>query len=325
MKILVTGAAGFIGYHTCLRLLARGDRVFGVDTLDRHFGVGIKKARLDELVRHPEFRYKQVDISKTREVEDLFDTWTTVRSVIHLAGQAGVRQSMDEPATFVQSNLVGFANILEESRKRGIYHLMYASSSSVYGVNRVESRPSDETRDTSHPLSLYAATKKANEVMAEAYAHLYGLKLTGLRFFTVYGPFGRPDMAVWKFTEAIYNEKPLDVYGFGTLKRDFTYIDDAVESIVRLLERQGTDHKILNVGTRKPVELTKVLNVLRKLLGKDPKMNLLPAHKTDVQETWAETTELRREIGVVPETSIEEGLAKFVQWYIGWRTIKENA
>lgn len=320
MRILVTGAAGFIGFHTCLRLLQRGDRVFGIDNIKDYYRPELKEARLQELSKFPEFKFAYCDITKPDAVKKLFDLWT-FRSVIHLAGQAGVRSSIREPAKFIQDNIVGFGNMLDACREFGVLHTMYASSSSVYGVCPFKSRPSEEWHDTSHPLSLYAATKKANEVMAQSYAHLFGMKLTGLRFFTVYGPYGRPDMAVWLFTKHIMDEVPFDVYNYGNNKRDFTFIDDAVECIVRLLGRVSSEHKILNVGSRKPMQVMTVVRNLEALLGKKAIINFEDAQPGDVVATWADTEELKMTCGYVPDTPLGTGLRKFVEWYVAWRTL----
>lgn len=320
MRILVTGAAGFIGYHTCLRLLRRGDRVFGVDNINQYFSPGLKQERVKELLTYPEFRFQEADLSNREDVQFIFDS-LQFRTVIHLAGQAGVRYSIANPEKFIRDNVVGFSNVIEYSRQKGILHLLYASSSSVYG-NGVESCPSAETDRTDSPTSLYAATKKANEVIAQSYAHLFGLKSTGLRFFTVYGPNGRPDMAIWLFADAISSGRPFDVFNYGNCERSFTYIDDAVECVIRLMDRQSKGHEIFNVGNPSPVQVSEVIYQLEKLTGNRAISNLRDRQQGDVNITWADTDKLKGEIQYVPDTPIEVGLRKFMEWFVPWKQLR---
>jgi UDP-glucuronate 4-epimerase len=328
-KILVTGAAGFIGSHLVKRLLERGDEVVGLDNLNDYYDVNLKNARLSQLENHQNFRFIKLDLANREGMAELFAREKFQR-VVNLAAQAGVRYSIENPYAYVDSNLVGFANILEGCRHHGVEHLVFASSSSVYGLNT--KMPFSVHHNVDHPISLYAATKKANELMAHTYAHLYGIPTTGLRFFTVYGPWGRPDMALFKFTKAILDNKPIDVYNYGKMRRDFTYIDDIIEGVVRVLDRlpkPNTDwsgdfpdpgsspagYRLYNIGNNNPVELMRFIETLEKTLGKPAKKNLLPMQAGDVQATYADVADLEREVGFKPQTSIEEGIGRFVEWY----------
>jgi UDP-glucuronate 4-epimerase len=327
--ILVTGAAGFIGYHVCRLLLAAGERVVGIDNLNDYYSVSLKRARLESLTGNPAFSFSPIDLVDRGALTQLFEVERPA-VVINLAAQVGVRYSVLHPAAYIDSNLVGFGNILEACRHSGVGHLLYASSSSVYGANtRV---PFSVEHNVDHPLSLYAATKKANELMAHTYSHLYRLPTTGLRFFTVYGPWGRPDMAVYRFTQAIFEGRPIDVYNHGDMRRDFTYVDDIAEAICRLAARipgpnpawQG-DHpdpatsnapyRVYNIGNSEPVELLKMIDLLEKHIGKPATRRLLPMQPGDVRETFADVSHLEREIGFRPHTSLELGLGRFVKWY----------
>ncbi|MPY67618.1 NAD-dependent epimerase [Deinococcus sp. SDU3-2] len=329
MKILVTGAAGFIGSALALRLLERGDEVIGVDNLNPYYDVALKEARLDRLRTHAGFREVRLDVADRPAVAELFGAERPT-AVVHLAAQAGVRYSIDHPEAYISSNLVGFANILEGCRHSGVQHLAYASSSSVYGANT--RLPFSVDDPVNHPISLYAATKKANELMAHTYSHLYGLPTTGLRFFTVYGPWGRPDMALFKFTRAILAGEPIDVYNHGQMQRDFTYIDDIVECVTRIVDRPavpdpawnsddpvpGTSrapYRLYNVGNHQPVELLHLIRVLEAALGRRAELRLLPLQPGDVLATFADVEGLVQEFGVQPATPIEVGIERFVAWY----------
>lgn len=329
MKILVTGAAGFIGFHVARHLLLRGDDVVAFDNRSPYYDVALKDARLALLREFPGFRFEEIDLADGPAVATFFAV-TAPRVVVHLAAQAGVRYSLENPHAYVDANLVGFVNVLEGCRSTAVEHLVYASSSSVYGAN---TRVPFSTHDTvDHPISLYAATKKANELMAHSYSHLFRLPVTGLRFFTVYGPWGRPDMTYFAFTEAILAGRPINVFGEGRMRRDFTYIDDVVTAIVRLLDRPpGPDpswtpadpdpatssapYRIFNVGGNRPVALSRFIEVLESQLGRKATQRLLPAQPGDVESTWADVSDLLDVVGVVPETDIEEGLGRFVAWY----------
>lgn len=329
MKILVTGAAGFIGMHTVERLLARGDEVVGLDNLNDYYDPALKQARLDRLTPHPGFRFVKLDVADRAGIESLFAEQRFER-VIHLAAQAGVRYSLQNPHAYVDSNLVGFMNILEGCRHGGVQHLVYASSSSVYGGNT--RMPFSEHDSVDHPVSLYAATKKANELMAHTYSHLYGLPTTGLRFFTVYGPWGRPDMALFLFTRAILEGRPIDVFNHGRMKRDFTYIDDIVEGVIRVLDRSAESDpafnpdqpdpgrsnapfRVFNIGNNDPVELLSFIEAIEKAVGIRAQKNLLPMQDGDVPATYADTAELNAWTGFSPATAVETGVASFVTWY----------
>ncbi|HXG19962.1 MAG TPA: NAD-dependent epimerase [Methylomirabilota bacterium] len=329
MRILVTGAAGFIGFHVSQRLLARGDTVIGLDNMNHYYDVRLKDDRLALLSDHPRFRFHRLDLGNRGGVEELFAQEQPQR-VVHLAAQAGVRYSLTNPHTYVDSNLVGFLHILEGCRQHDVQHLVYASSSSVYGANT--KMPFSIHDNVDHPVSLYAASKKANELMAHTYSHLYNLPTTGLRFFTVYGPWGRPDMALFLFTKAILEGKPIDVYNYGKMRRDFTYIDDIVEGVVRVIDclpqpdpgwsgmrpDPGTStapYRVYNIGNNKPVELLSFIEVLENCLGKKAEKRLLPMQPGDVLETCADVDDLMRDVGFRPDTPITTGVARFVEWY----------
>ncbi|HLN38105.1 MAG TPA: SDR family NAD(P)-dependent oxidoreductase [Xanthobacteraceae bacterium] len=324
--ILVTGAAGFIGFHLARRLLADGWTVHGVDNLNDYYDPRLKQARLGELSTSANFRFEKCDLAHRAAVAALFAK-QRFPYVAHLAAQAGVAHSAVDPAAYVDANLVGFANILEGCRHGECRHLLYASSSSVYGANqRMPLRVSDRVDE---PLSLYGATKRANELMAYSYAHLFGLPATGLRFFTVYGPWGRPDMAVWLFTQAILEGRPVRLYNHGHMRRDFTYVDDVIEAVVRLIEAPPAataaealtqpPHRLYNVGNEQPIEVTALLDTLEKIIGKPARRELMPMRAIDVLETFADSSELRRATGFAPRTQIENGLRAFVTWYRGYR------
>lgn len=321
MKILVTGAAGFIGYHLAQRLLSQGQQVCGIDNLNDYYDVNLKKARLDRLKPHSEFTFQHLDLSDRAGISQLFQDQKFDR-VVHLAAQAGVRYSLQNPHAYADSNLTGFINILEGCRHSKIEHLVFASSSSVYGNNTKV--PFAVTDNVDRPISLYAATKKANELMAHSYSHLYGLPMTGLRFFTVYGPWGRPDMAYFKFVKAIAENKPIDVYNFGKMQRDFTYIDDVIEGVVRVTNKppqsstetgSTVPYKIYNIGNNSPVELLTFIEVIEKAMGKTAVKNLLPMQPGDVPATYADVDDLMADVGFKPSTPIEQGIHQFVEWY----------
>jgi UDP-glucuronate 4-epimerase len=332
MKILVTGAAGFIGSQLSKRLLARGDEVVGLDNLNDYYDVNLKKARLSQLEGQPNcryFRFVKLDLADREGMAQLFAR-EKFHKVMNLAAQAGVRYSIENPHAYVDSNIVGFVNILEGCRHHGVEHLVFASSSSVYGLNT--QMPFSVHHNVDHPISLYAATKKANELMAHTYAHLYSLPTTGLRFFTVYGPWGRPDMALFKFTKAILEDQPIDVYNRGQMQRDFTYIDDIIEGVVRVIDKipqpnsnwsgdmpdpctSPAPYQLYNIGNNNPVELMHYIETLEKALGKTAKKNLLPMQAGDVQATYADVDDLELDVGFKPQTSIEEGIGRFVEWY----------
>ncbi|WP_213198931.1 NAD-dependent epimerase [Klebsiella aerogenes] len=328
MKFLVTGAAGFIGFHVSQRLLAAGHTVVGIDNMNHYYDVNLKQARLD-LLDFPLFSFARLDIADRVGMEKLFANEKFDR-VIHLAAQAGVRYSLENPHAYADANLMGFLNILEGCRHTKVQHLVYASSSSVYGLNRKMPFSTDDSVD--HPVSLYAATKKANELMAHTYAHLYGIPTTGLRFFTVYGPWGRPDMALFKFTKAMLEGQSIDVYNYGKMKRDFTYIDDIVEAVVRVQDvipqpapcwtvEAGTPatssapYRVYNIGNSSPVELMDYITALEQAMGMEAKKNMMPMQPGDVLETSAETQPLYDLVGFKPQTSVKEGVKNFVDWY----------
>ena len=329
MKVLITGSAGFIGSTLALRLLGRGDEVLGIDNLNDYYDVGLKKARLARLERFPAFTDLRIDLEDRHGVAEVFSRHKPER-VVNLAAQAGVRYSIENPMAYVDTNLVGFAHILEGCRHNGVEHLVYASSSSVYGANT--NMPFSVHQNVDHPMSLYAASKKANELMAHTYSHLYSIPTTGLRFFTVYGPWGRPDMALFKFTRAILADEPIDVFNFGHHRRDFTYIDDIVEGVIRVLDRipepnplwsgdnpdSGTSaapYRLYNVGNNQPVELMEYIRVLEGCLGREAKKNLLPLQDGDVPDTYADVQDLVRDTGYQPDTPVSVGVARFVDWY----------
>ena len=308
MKVLVTGVAGFIGMHCARRLLERGDEVAGIDNLSPYYSVQLKRDRLAEL---KQLRFFEVDISDSKALNGIFEK-EEPEAVLHLAAQAGVRHSLEHPEVYVQANLVGFANLLECCRRRPPRHLVFASSSSVYGANR--ELPYSESHNVDHPVSLYAATKKSNELLAHVYSHLYGLPATGLRYFTVYGPWGRPDMSPMLFAQAILRGEPIPVFNAGEMKRDFTYIDDAVEATLRLLDKPGK-YAIYNVGNDQPVRLLDYIGALERALGAKAKLEMKPMQPGDVKATWADTAALRAAIGFAPSTPLQDGLARFAAWY----------
>ena len=329
MKVLVTGAAGFIGMHVCQLLLARGDEVVGVDNLNDYYDIALKEARLARLAVDMRFNFVRMDIADREGIAALFAKERPQR-VINLAAQAGVRYSLQNPHAYVDSNVVGFVNILEGCRHNGVEHFVYASSSSIYGGN--ERMPFSEHDNVDHPVSLYAATKKANELMAHTYSHLFGLPTTGLRFFTVYGPWGRPDMALFLFAKAILEERPIDVFNHGRMRRDFTYIDDIAEGVIRVLDRppqadptfnkqvpdpatSWAPYRVFNIGNHQPVELMAYIEALEQALGKTATKNFLPLQDGDVPATHADTTELNRVTGFSPATPVVEGVRRFVDWY----------
>jgi UDP-glucuronate 4-epimerase len=329
MKVLVTGSAGFIGSALSLRLLARGDEVVGVDNLNDYYDVELKKARLSRTQQHRGFTDLRVDLQDRTAIAEVFASHRPQR-VIHLAAQAGVRYSIENPMAYVDTNLVGFAHVLEGCRQTDVEHLVYASSSSVYGANT--NMPFSVHQNVDHPLSLYAATKKANELMAHAYSHLYRLPATGLRFFTVYGPWGRPDMALFKFTRAILAGEAIDVFNYGRHRRDFTYIDDIVEGVIRVLDRipepdpswsgdapdsatSSAPYRLYNIGNNHPVELMQYIEHLEQCLGKTARKNLLPLQPGDVPDTYADVEDLVRDTGYQPATPVAVGVERFVDWY----------
>ena len=338
MTVLVTGAAGFIGYFLSKRLLEAGHEVIGVDNINDYYSPDLKFARLNELgisrvdaeieeiscfsEVYPNFIFYCVDISNAKALSGVFKKHP-IDKVCHLAAQAGVRYSIENPSVYIQSNLVGFGNILEEVRHAGIDHLIYASSSSVYGESKEVPFSTDQQVD--HPISLYAATKKANELMAHTYSHLYNINTTGLRFFTVYGPYGRPDMAYYLFTKAILKNEPIKVFNNGEMRRDFTYIDDIIEGLVRIIENPAKDnYKIYNIGNHKSEQLGDFIATLEKHLGKTAKKELMPMQPGDVSQTYAEVSDLIEDYDYAPNTSIDEGLKRFVQWYLKSEVAKKG-
>jgi UDP-glucuronate 4-epimerase len=329
MKLLVTGAAGFIGYHVCKRLLDRGDEVVGIDNLNDYYDVSLKEARLAQMQDSASFTFQKLDLADRAGIEHLFAE-NAVDAVVHLAAQAGVRYSIKNPHVYADSNLLGFVNILEGCRHNNIQHLVYASSSSVYGNNKTV--PFSVTHSVDHPISLYAATKKANELMAHTYSHLYQLPTTGLRFFTVYGPWGRPDMAYFLFAKAILEDRPIDVFNHGKMRRDFTYVEDIAEGVVRVVDHvpapnpdyaadapspdtSSAPYRVYNIGNNKSVELGYFIELIEKGLGKEAKKNFLPMQPGDVEQTFANVDALVRDVGFSPDTPIEEGLQRFIEWY----------
>ena len=328
-RVIVTGAAGFIGFHLSMRLLKDGCHVTGIDNLNPYYDVNLKKARLEKLTPFENFSFYNMDISDKKSLEEIFNN-TKYDVVVNLAAQAGVRYSIENPHAYVDSNIVGFVNLLEACRHNDVKHLVFASSSSVYGANT--KMPFSVHNNVDHPVSLYAATKKANELMAHAYSHLYGMACTGLRFFTVYGPWGRPDMALFLFTKAILEEKPIKVFNHGRMQRDFTYIDDITEGVVRIMGRlpepdpawngdnpdPGTSYaryKIYNIGNNNPVELMEFIGVIEKVLGKKAKKEFLDLQPGDVPATYADIDDLIKDVGFKPETTIETGIKQFILWY----------
>jgi UDP-glucuronate 4-epimerase len=347
MKILVTGTAGFIGSFVAVRLAERGDEVVGIDNINEYYDVNLKYGRLGrdgldrrkaetgewvESSKYLSYRFKKANLEDRQAMEDLFEK-EKFDTVCHLAAQAGVRYSLVNPYSYIDANIVGFTNLLECSRHNEVKHLVYASSSSVYGLN--EKYPFSVHDNVNHPISLYAATKKANELMAHTYSHLYGIPTTGLRFFTVYGPWGRPDMALFLFTKAILGDKPIDVFNHGKMKRDFTYIDDIVTGVVKVLDKTPTGdpnwsgkdpdpsrshapYRIYNIGNNSPVELMEFIEAIEKALGKKAKMNFLPMQPGDVPATWADVNDLVEDFGYKPAMAVEEGVRNFVNWFRGF-------
>jgi len=329
MRILVTGAAGFIGFHLSRRLLDRGDSVLGVDDLNAYYDVRLKEARLERLRAGAAFEFARADLADRDAIQEVFARGR-FDAIVNLAAQAGVRYSLENPHAYVDSNVTGFLNVLEGARRHGTGHLVFASTSSVYGINT--RMPFGERQNTDHPVALYAATKKANEAMAHAYAHLFGIACTGLRFFTVYGPWGRPDMALFKFTRGILAGEPIPVFNEGKMVRDFTYVDDIVEGIVRVVDRPATPDpgwngdapdpatssapwRIFNIGNHRRVELVAYIRALEAALGRKAKLDLLPMQPGDVRATEADTSGLEAATGFRPDTPIEEGVRRFVEWY----------
>ena len=320
-NLLVTGVAGFVGFHLCQRLLDRGDTIIGIDNLNDYYDVSLKQARLEQLKNRSGFSFKKLDLADREGINQLF-AQGNFEQVAHLAAQAGVRYSLKNPYAYVDSNLVGFLNILEGCRHSQIQHLVYASSSSVYGANK--KIPFSVEDNVDYPISLYAATKKSNELIAHSYSHLYQIPMTGLRFFTIYGPWGRPDMAMFIFTKAILEEKPIDVFNYGKMQRDFTYIDDIVEGVIRTLDRipqsgenpqTNAPYKLYNIGNNQPIELLHLIEVLETALGKPAIKNFMPIQPGDVPITYADVDALIQDIDFQPNTSIEVGVQNFVEWY----------
>ena len=329
MKVLVTGTAGFIGNKLAQRLLARGDEVIGVDNLNDYYDVSLKEARLNLIKDKPGFTEARINIEDRTAMDEVFKKHKPHR-VVNLAAQAGVRYSLENPYSYIDSNIMGFMNILEGCRHNNVEHLVYASSSSVYGANT--NMPFSVRQNVDHPLSIYAATKKSNELMAHTYSHLYQIPTTGLRFFTVYGPWGRPDMALFLFTKNILAGKPIDVFNYGKHRRDFTYIDDIVEGVIRVLDNVATSnsdwsgdkpdpasslapYRLYNIGNNQPVELMRYIEVLQDCLGKKAELNLLPLQPGDVPDTYADVEELVQDVDYKPNTSVEQGISNFVNWY----------
>ncbi len=334
MKILLTGCAGFIGMHVAQILLERGDTVTGIDNLNDYYDPQLKYARLELLKAHLNFKFVQGDIADRVTVEDLFAVEKPNR-VINLAAQAGVRYSLKNPYSYIQTNLVGFCNLLEACRRNSVEHFVYASSSSVYGANT--KMPFSVHDNVDHPVSLYAASKKANELIAHTYSHLYGLPTTGLRYFTVYGPWGRPDMSPWLFTSAILEGRTIDVFNYGKMQRDFTFVEDIAEGTVRVLDRIPTanpafstddpdpgssyaPYKVYNIGNHQPVELMTFIKTIEDAIGQEAKKNFLPMQPGDVVATYADIEDLKRDIGFEPKTQLEEGTSKWVAWYKQYHT-----
>lgn len=337
-SILVTGAAGFIGYHLTQKLCTLGYSVTGIDNLNDYYEVSLKHNRLNQLKQLPDFTFKEIDLTDKKGIDTLFQQ-NNFDFVVNLAAQAGVRYSLTNPYAYLESNMHGFLNILEACRYAKTKHLVYASSSSVYGANK--KMPFSVHHNVDHPISLYAASKKSNELMAHTYSALYNLPTTGLRFFTVYGPYGRPDMALFIFTKAILEGKPIDVYNHGKMKRDFTYVDDIVEGIVRLIPNvpqsnaswngntpdaatSFAPYKLYNIGNNKPVELLRFIEIIEEKLGKKAVKNLLPIQEGDVPETYADIDDLMRDVDFKPSTPIEAGIGKFIDWYIDYYKVKSK-
>lgn len=337
-NILITGAAGFIGYHLAKAAAEQGYAVSGIDNLNNYYDVRLKKARLEQLTKYANFTFHLTDISHKKAMAELFDQGG-FEIVVNLAAQAGVRHSINDPYSYIDSNIVGFTNILEGCRHARVKHLVFASSSSIYGLNAKV--PFSVSHNVDHPVSLYAASKKANELMAHTYAHLYGLPCTGLRFFSVYGPWGRPDMAYFSFTKSILDGTPIDVYNFGDMKRDFTYIDDIIDGVMRVIKKipqpnpswdtvnpdagsSYAPYKLYNIGNNNPVELKVFIDILEKKLGKKAMKNMLPMQAGDVPVTYADISDISRDVGFCPSTSLEEGVARFVAWYRSYFNIQSN-
>ncbi len=335
MKILVTGAAGFIGFHTSVKLLERGEEVVGLDNFNDYYDVTLKNSRAAILDAYENFKMVRIDLQDREKMEQLFAD-ESFEKVVHLAAQAGVRYSIENPHSYIESNIVGTLHILEGCRHNEVQHLVYASSSSVYGANTT--MPFSIHQNVDHPLALYGATKKANELMAHTYSNLYGLPTTGLRFFTVYGPYGRPDMALFMFTRNIIEGKPIDVFNYGNHRRDFTYVDDIVEGVVRTMDHTalpneewdsatpdpGTSrapYRIYNIGNQQPVELMRYIEVIEECLGKKAEKNLLPLQDGDVPDTYADAEDLKRDVGYKPDTSIEVGIKNFIDWYLDYYNV----
>lgn len=338
MNILITGAAGFIGFHLSVRLLSQSFKIIGIDNINDYYDPKLKQSRLEVLGKYNNFNFHKLDIKDKEAVDNIFKVYQPTY-VIHLAAQAGVRYSIEHPYAYVDSNLIGFMNMLEACRSYPVEHLLYGSSSSVYGGNRVV--PFSTNHNVDHPVSLYAATKKSNELMAHTYSHLYGIPTTGLRFFTVYGPYGRPDMAYFSFTKDILEGKPIKVFNHGNMERDFTYIDDIVEGIVKLIDKapiaskewdESKDdlstsfapYKIYNIGNNNPVQLMRFVNALESALGKEAEKIYMDMQPGDVLRTYADVSDLERDINFKPSTSIEDGLKKFVEWYKEYYGLKNN-
>lgn len=337
MKILVTGAAGFIGFHLCRALLARNDSVIGIDNLNDYYDPQLKKDRLTQLQSSDNFTFHKIDLKDTGDIEALFQA-ENFDVVVNLAAQAGVRYSLENPMAYINANIVGFMNILEGCRHHKIKHLVYASSSSVYGANK--GYPFSEHNNIDHPMSLYAATKKSNELMAHTYSSLYGLPATGLRFFTVYGPWGRPDMALFKFTKNILEKKPIDVYNNGQMVRDFTYVSDIVEGIINVIDHPATEnknwdglkpdpatsyapHTVYNIGNNSPVKLMAFIEAIEEKLNIRATKNFMPMQPGDVEKTYADTQKLEQAFGFKPATSIQDGIDAFIDWYLTYYQIKQ--
>ena len=329
MRVIVTGAAGFIGFHLCRRLLDRGDEVVGIDSVNAYYDVGLKEARLAQLEGRDGFTFHRLDLADGDATAKVFAD-AKAEVVVNLAAQPGVRYSLVNPKAYIDSNLAGFTNVLEACRRHPVRHLVFASSSSVYGANT--QMPYSVHDNVDHPLSLYAATKKANELLAHTYSHVFSIPVTGLRFFTVYGPWGRPDMALFLFTRAILADKPIDVFNHGRMQRDFTYIDDIVEGVVRVMDRPAVPnpewsgdapdpgssrapYRIYNIGNHQPVELRRFIEVIEATIGKKATLNLLPMQPGDVPATYADIDDLARDVGFAPSTPIETGIARFYDWY----------
>ena len=329
MKIIVTGSAGFIGFSLCVMLLERGDSIIGIDNHNNYYDPKIKESRLQQLTKYSNYQHYRVDLSDQSSLDKIFNDHKPLK-VVNLAAQAGVRYSMENPLAYINSNIVGFANTLESCRHHKVEHLVYASSSSVYGANT--KMPFSEHDNVNHPLSVYAASKRSNELMAHTYSHLYQLPTTGLRFFTVYGPWGRPDMALFKFTKNILEEKPINVFNHGKHTRDFTYIDDIVEGVIKTLDSPAVSNidwnsnqpdpatskapwRIYNIGNNKPVQLMNYIDALEKTLEKKAKINFLPLQPGDVPDTYANVDNLKKQFNYKPETSVFEGVSNFVKWY----------